>query len=40
MPSGKFGWTDVSSPKEKESSDGTYKGGAAQTQPKSTPKVD
>jgi hypothetical protein len=34
------GWDTVQSPKEMESKTGVYKGGASQSQPKSTPKVD
>jgi hypothetical protein len=34
------GWKHVESPKEYESKDGIYKGGASQSQPKSKPKVD
>ena len=40
MPSGKFDWGEVKSPKEKEIPTGVYKGGSSQSQPKSPPKVD
>lgn len=34
------GWKTVQSPKEMEDKTGKYEGGASQSQPKSTPKVD
>lgn len=34
------GWKYVDSPKEREPKDGVYTGGASQSQPKDTPKVD
>jgi hypothetical protein len=34
------GWKTVHSPKELENKEGVYKGGAAQSQPKTPPKVD